>query len=119
MCYHAREGGDYNNEIITVASVFWDTQYTPYILSLQPISRDVADTVTHPRRLDPTKEFITYSFVLYLQHGCHDVKYKPSINILRIFAYKQLRLVSYVAFQTIDIEVNNLIVYCLNVIRHD
>ena len=45
------------------------------ILSLQSISRDVADNLNHPRRLDPTVELITYSFVLYLQHGRHDVKY--------------------------------------------
>ena len=44
------------------------------ILGLQSISWDVADNVNHPRRLDPTMEFkITYSFVLYLQHGRHDV----------------------------------------------
>ena len=49
------------------------------ILSLQSISRDVANNVSHPRRLDPTMELITYSFVLYLQHGRHDVKCKPSI----------------------------------------
>ena len=39
------------------------------ILSLQSISRDVVDNVSHPRRLDPTMELITYSFVLYLQNG--------------------------------------------------
>ena len=50
------------------------------ILGLQLISRDVADNVSHPRRLDPTMELITYSFVLYLQHGRHDVKWKPSIE---------------------------------------
>ena len=49
------------------------------ILSLQSISWDVVDNVSHPRRLDPTMELITYSFVLYLQNGCHDVKYKPSM----------------------------------------
>ena len=49
------------------------------ILSLQSISRDVVDNVRHPRQLDPTMELITYSFVLYLQHGRHDVKYKPSM----------------------------------------
>ena len=38
-------------------------------LGLQSISRDVADNVCHPRWLDPTMELITYSFVLYLQHG--------------------------------------------------
>ena len=48
-------------------------------LGLQSISRDMADNVSHPRRLDPTMELITYSFVLYLQHGRHDVKCKPSI----------------------------------------
>ena len=52
------------------------------ILSLQSISGDVADNVSHPRRLDPTMELITYSFVLYLQHGRHDVKCKPSIYII-------------------------------------
>ena len=36
------------------------------ILGLQSISRDVTDNVNHPRRLDPTIELITYSFVLYL-----------------------------------------------------
>ena len=51
------------------------------ILSLQSISRDVADNVSHPRRLDPTMELITHSFVLYLQHGRHDVKCKPSIGL--------------------------------------
>ena len=51
------------------------------ILGLQSISRDMADNVSHPRRLDPTMELITYSFVLYLQHGRHDVKCKPSIRI--------------------------------------
>ena len=49
------------------------------ILGLQSISRDVADNVRHPRWLDPTMELITYSFVLYLQHGRHDNKCKPSI----------------------------------------
>ena len=50
------------------------------ILSLQSISGDVADNVSHPRRLDPTMELITYSFVFYLQHGRHDVKCKPSMH---------------------------------------
>ena len=50
------------------------------ILSLQSISWDVADNVNQPGRLDPTMELITYSFVLYLQHGRHDVKCKPSIS---------------------------------------
>ena len=45
-------------------------------------SGDVVDNVSHPRRLDPTMELITYSFVLYLQHGRHDVKCKPSIYII-------------------------------------
>ena len=58
------------------------------ILGLQSISRDVADNVSHPsshpRRLDPTMELITYSFVLYLQHGRHDVKCKPSIYEYRL-----------------------------------
>ena len=41
------------------------------------------DNVSHPRRLDPTMELIPYSFVLYLQHGRHDVKCKPSIVLLK------------------------------------
>ena len=52
------------------------------ILSLQSISGDVADNVSHPRRQDPTMELVTYSFVLYLQHGRHDVKCKPSNGCL-------------------------------------
>ena len=32
-------------------------------------------------RLDPTIELIKHSFVLYLQHGRHDVKCKPSIHV--------------------------------------
>ena len=50
------------------------------IFGLQLISRDLADNVSHPRRLDLTVELITYSIVLYLQHGRHDVKCKPSIS---------------------------------------
>ena len=34
------------------------------ILGLQSISWDVTDNVRHPRRLDPTMELTTYSFVL-------------------------------------------------------
>ena len=45
-----------------------------FLISLQSISGDVADNVSHPRRLDPTIELITYSFVLYLPHGRHNVK---------------------------------------------
>ena len=56
--------------------------YLASILGLQSVSRDVADNVSNPRRLDPTMELITYSFVLYLQHGRHDVKCKPSIGKL-------------------------------------
>ena len=51
------------------------------ILGLQSISRDVAHNVSHPRRLDPTIELIQYFFVLYLQHGHHDVKCKPSFSL--------------------------------------
>ena len=51
-----------------------------HILGLHSISRDVADNVSDPRRLDPTMELITYSFVLYLPHGSHDVKCKRSIR---------------------------------------
>ena len=51
-----------------------------YILGLQSISRDAENNGSHPRRLDPTVELITYSFVLYLQNGRRDVKCKPSIR---------------------------------------
>ena len=51
------------------------------ILSLRSVFQDVADNVSHPRRLDATMELITYSFVLYLQYGHHDVKCKPSIYV--------------------------------------
>ena len=51
--------------------------FTNNYLGLQSIIRNVADNVSHPRRLDPTMELITYSFVLYLQHDLHDVKCKP------------------------------------------
>ena len=37
------------------------------------VFKDAADNDSHPRRLDPTMELITYSFVLYLQHGRRDV----------------------------------------------
>ena len=50
------------------------------ILDLQSISWDAADNVSHPRRLDPTMELITYSVVLYLQHGRRDVKCKLSMG---------------------------------------
>ena len=50
------------------------------ILGLQSISWDVADNVSHPRRLDTTMEQIAHSFVLYLQHGHHYVKCNPSIG---------------------------------------
>ena len=50
-----------------------------FLVCNQSLHGYVADNVSHPRRLDPTMELITYSFVLYLQHGRHDVKCKPSI----------------------------------------
>ena len=56
------------------------TLHSDQWLLMQSISWDVADNVSHPRRLDLTMELITYSFVLYLQHGRHDVKCKPSIH---------------------------------------
>ena len=46
------------------------------ILGLQSFSRDAEDNGSYRRRLDSTMELITYSFVLYLQHGRHDVKCK-------------------------------------------
>ena len=57
--------------------------FSVFILSLQSIFGDVADNVSHPRRLDPTMELITYFFVLYLQYGRRDVKCKPSIDRIR------------------------------------
>ena len=66
-------------DLCLVFYLIYDTVIVWYILSLQSISRDVVDNVSHPRRLDPTMELITYSFVFYLQHGRHDVKCKPSI----------------------------------------
>ena len=41
--------------------------------------------VSLPRRPDPKMELITYSFVLYLQHGRHDVKCKPSIACISLY----------------------------------
>ena len=58
-------------------TIFLGVDYT--ILGLQSISRDAENNGSHPRRLDPTMELITYSFVLYLQNGRRDVKCKPSI----------------------------------------
>ena len=55
------------------------------ILGLQSVSRDVADNVSHPRRLDPTMELIRYSFVLYLQHGRHDVKCNHQYVVLTVY----------------------------------
>ena len=49
------------------------------ILGLQSICLNVADKVSHPRRLDSTMELITF-FVLWLQHGCHDLLYMRIIN---------------------------------------
>ena len=54
------------------------------ILGLQSISRDAENSGSHPRRLDPTMELITYSFVLYLQTGRRDVKCKPSMPKFKI-----------------------------------
>ena len=51
-------------------------QYSWFAISRSGCGRQVS----HPHRLDPTMELITYSFVLYLQHGCHDVKCKTSIE---------------------------------------
>ena len=61
------------------------------VLDLQPISRDVTDNVSHPRQLDPTIELITYSIVLSLQHGRHDVKCKPSKVFDRIPVRKTMK----------------------------
>ena len=64
------------------------SENTAGILSLQPTSWDAANNVRHPRWLDPTMELTTYSFVLYPQHGHHNVKCKPSIgpDIRRAYA---------------------------------
>ena len=60
-----------------IITIFLGVDYT--ILGWQSISRDAENNGSHPRRLDPTMELITYSFVLYLQNGRRDVKCKPSI----------------------------------------
>ena len=67
--------------------------YSPHILGLQSISQDVADNVSHPRQLDPTMELMTYSFVLYLQHGRHDAKCKPSISLRDIKSASRLECI--------------------------
>ena len=54
--------------------IFW------FVINLS----DVADNVSHPHRLDLTLELITYSLVLPLQHGRHDVKCKPSIVLTSV-----------------------------------
>ena len=63
---------------------------------LQSISWDVADNVSYPRRLDPTMEQITHSFVLYLQHGRHDVnanhQYVQNIVVTFIYAIKGVKI---------------------------
>ena len=68
------------------------------ILNLQSFSQDVADNVSHPRRLDPIMELTTYSFVLYLQHGRHDVKCKPSIYNLLDINVVSLNLHAYISY---------------------
>ena len=40
-------------------------------------------SVTHAGWIQQLMELITYSFELYLQHGRHDVKCKPSIFLIR------------------------------------
>ena len=55
-------------------------KYIIAILGLQSISPDAENNGSHPRRLDPTMELITYSFVLHLQHGRRGVKCIPSID---------------------------------------
>ena len=74
MCMHKHI---YTRLPTVVGNATWQTKWS--ILSLQSISRDVANNVSHPRRLDPTIELTTYSFMLYLQHGHHDGKCKPLI----------------------------------------
>ncbi len=51
------------------------------ILRLQSTSWDKAEHSARPRRLDPTIAIKIYSFVLYLQHVCHDITCKPSMQI--------------------------------------
>ena len=60
-------------------SEFIISQAANAILGLQSISRDAAENVSHLGRLDLIMELITYSFVLYLQHGRHGVISKLSI----------------------------------------
>ena len=54
--------------------------------------------VSHPRRLDPTMKLMTYTFVLYLQHGRHDVKCKPSIPYLYVYADRLFCAFFYVSY---------------------
>ena len=49
------------------------------ILDLQSITWNLGENLNHPRWLNPTMELITYFFVVWLQHGRHCVKCKPSI----------------------------------------
>ena len=64
------------------------------IHGLQSISRDAPDNFSHPRQLDPRMELTTYSIVLYLQHGRHDIKCKPSISIAYVTQYFHKFIVS-------------------------
>ena len=65
-----QDGGDELQNLITEIPEMRDLglfiSVPVTILGLQSISRDVTDNVNHPRRLNPTIELITYSFVLYL-----------------------------------------------------
>ena len=72
-----------------------------FILGLQSISWNMADNVSHPHRPDPIVELITYFIVLYLQHGRHYVKCKPSIVILKNFKCNSLYVIYYTFTNTI------------------
>ena len=75
----------------TSNALSWHMHVCKTILGLQSISWDVADNVNHPRRLDPTMELITYSFVLYLQHAPLDVKCKPSVLLFECRKYNKIK----------------------------
>ena len=63
-----------------------------FLISFQAISGDVADNVNHSRGLDPTVELITYSFVLYLPHGRHNVQCKPLITVLKVLSLYAIKI---------------------------
>ena len=73
---------------------------------MQSVSPDAAYNVSHSRWLDPTMKLITYSFVLYLQHGRRDVKCKPSVLDF-VFCHWGL-----LGFSTMDLQFARALRYC-------